>query len=259
MKTGFITFLLVGLSCAAGAAEAPRAMFGVVAEDNAAAPQSGVLVRAVRPGSPAETARLQPGDRLVSLNGQPVNSRADVRAVLSSLEPGTPMEIVYYPEGGTHLSTATVVLGERPEQTRAASPAGSPDAAVGGDRKLRPLVVTPAIRKAMRSHRKAVVAQLAALPGGFVPTEVSDYLQAIRHLARDANPQGRGWMLGEAGEVTLQFKDAEGVLVLHGASNKLTLTVYDAAGRTTAVLPLDTAEERAAVPQEIIGRLRRLR
>lgn len=256
MKTVLIGIILAGLAVAA---EVPRAMFGVVAEDNAAAPQSGVLVRAVRPGSPAENARLQPGDRLVLLNGQPVNSRDDVRAVLSSLAPGAPMEIAYYPVDATHLSTATVVLGERPKQTRAVSTVGSPDAAVGGDRKLRPLVVTPAIRKAMREKRKAVVAQLAALPGGFVPAEVSDYLQAIRHLARDANPQGRGWMLGEAGEVTLQFKDAEGVLVLHGASNKLTLTVYDAEGRMTAVLPLDTVEERAAVPQEIIERLRRLR
>ena len=90
MKTVLIGIILAGLAVAA---EAPRAMFGVVAEDNAAAPQSGVLVRAVRPGSPAENARLQPGDRLVSLNGQPVNSRDDVRAVLSLLAPGAPMEI----------------------------------------------------------------------------------------------------------------------------------------------------------------------
>ncbi|MBR5330427.1 MAG: hypothetical protein IKV13_02960, partial [Akkermansia sp.] len=81
--------------------------------------------------------------------------------------------------------------------------ASSPDAAVGGDRVLRPLVVDASIRQAMREHRRAVVAQLAALPGGFVPMEVSDHLQAIRHLARDANPRGRGWMLGEAGEVSL--------------------------------------------------------
>ena len=111
MKTVLIGIILAGLAVAA---EAPRAMFGVVAEDNAAAPQSGVLVRAVRPGSPAENARLQPGDRLVSLNRQPVNSRDDVRAVLSSLAPGAPMEIAYYPVDATHLSTATVVLGERP-------------------------------------------------------------------------------------------------------------------------------------------------
>jgi hypothetical protein len=119
--------------------------------------------------------------------------------------------------------------------------------------------VSPEIRKAMREHRLAVVAQLAALPNGFVPMEVSDHLQAIRHLARDANPRGKGWMPGEAGEVTLQFRDAEGLLVLQGASNMLTLTVFDKDAVVRHTLPLNTPEERAAVPQEIIGRLQRLR
>ena len=67
------------------------------------------------------------------------------------------------------------------------------------------------------------------------------------------------WMLGEAGEVTLQFKTEDGVMVLHGASNKITLTVYDAAGELKYTLPLDTVEERAAVPQEVRERLQRLR
>lgn len=258
MKTRLCALILAGLVSATWAAESPRAMFGVVAEENPTPRQGGVLVRAVRPGSPAETAGLQPGDRIGQMNGSPVNSREDVRAVLCSLQPGVSMEITYYSAGNPQPATATVVLGERPQQSRAAMP-DSPGAAVGGDRRLRPLVVSPDIRSAMRGHRKAVVAQLAALPGGLVPAEVSDHLQAIRHLARDANPQGRGWMLGEAGEVTLQFKDREGVLVLHGASNKLTLSVYNSAGKQTQVLPLNTPEERAAVPAEIIERLRRLR
>lgn len=258
MKTRLCALILAGLVSATWAAERPRAMFGVVAEENPTPRQGGVIVRAVRPGSPAETAGLQPGDRIGQMNGIPVNSREDVRAVLCSLQPGASMEITYYSAENPQPGRATVVLGERPQQRTEPAP-DSPGAAVGGDRRLRPLVVTPAIRQAMRERRKAVVAQLAALPEGFVPAEVSDHLQAIRHLARDANPQGRGWMLGEAGEVTLQFKDRDGVLVLHGASNKLTLSVYNAAGQLTGVLPLNTAEERAAVPAEITGRLRRLR
>jgi hypothetical protein len=48
--------------------------------------------------------------------------------------------------------------------------------------------------------------------------------------------------------------------VLHGASNKLNLTVYDAElKREYDELPLNTAEERAALPQEVRARLQRLR
>lgn len=242
----------------AAAAEAPRAMFGVVAEENPILRQGGVIVRAVRPGSPAEKAGLQPGDRIGLLNGSLVNSREEVRAVLRGLQPGATMEVTYFSAGNPQPGRASVVLGERPQGRASATP-DSPGAAVGGDRRLRPLVVEPAIRRAMRERRRAVVAQLAAMPGGFVPAEVSEHLQAIRHLARDANPQGRGWMLGEAGEVTLQFRDGEGVLVLHGASNKLTLSVYNAAGQQTHVLPLNTPEECAAVPGGVMKRLRRLR
>lgn len=256
MKNALLTMMLAALPVL-GAEEKPRALFGVVTED-VPMEQGGVLVRAVRPGSPAEAGKLQPGDRIEQLNGQRVNSREDVRAILSALQPGATMEIIYYPAGSPQVCRASVVLGERPRQV-AVSVADSPGAAVGGDRKIRPLVVSPAIRSAMREHRKAVVAQLAVLPDAFVPAEVSDSLQAIRHLARDANPQGRGWMLGEAGEVTLQFRDGQGVLVLHGANNKLTLSVYDAAGRQICVLPLNTPEERAAVPAAVIGRLKKLR
>ena len=125
---------------------------------------------------------------------------------------------------------------------------------------VRPLVINPEIHAAMRGHRRAVVVQqLSEMAGDFSPGQVTEHLQAIRNLARDANPRGRGWMLGKAGEVTLQFRDAEGTLVLYGADNVLTLTVYDAAGGLLYTCPLNTPEERAAVPQSVMERLKRLR
>ena len=257
MKTFLCSFLLAGVISAAVAAEKPRAMFGVVTVDNPAPTQGGVIVQAVRPGSPAETLNLKPGDRIESLNGQKVDSREEMRALLRSLAPGMPLEVRYYSSGRSEPGCATVVLAERPARVNTAP--DNPGAAVGGDRMLRPLVVTPEIRAAMRGHRRAVVQQLAVVTTEFSPRLVTEHLQAIRHLARDANPRGRGWMLGEAGEVTLQFRDAGGVLVLHGANKLLTLTVYDADGVQICSLPLNTPEQRAAVPQPVRERLRHLR
>lgn len=258
MKKLFSGMLLACLLPLAAAAEKPRALFGVVAEDAPAYPQGGVLVRAVLPGSPAERIPLSPGDRIYSINGAKINSRAEMKAVLQKLLPGVNVAVVFEKKGSGQVSESAVVMAERPVRLLADSP-GSPDAAVGGDRHLRPLVVSPAIRRAMRERRRAVAAQLAALQTDFVPEQVSEHLQAIRNLARDANPRGRGWMVGQAGEVTLQFKGSGGVLVLHGASNLLTLTVYDAEGNQTHSLPLNTPEQRAAVPQAVMERLQRLR
>lgn len=254
MKKRFISALLAALLPMAAAAEKPRAMFGVVA-DAAALQQGGVLVLAVRPESPAHQAGVVPGDVLLSLNGAAVNSREDVSAALRPLTPGQAVEVELLRQGKS--CRFRVVLAECPVRPRR-GPA-SAGAAVGGDRMLRPLVVNPSIRKAMAEQRRETLRQLAALPAGFEPSAVTERLQAIRHLARDANPRGRGWMLGEAGEVSLQFRDAAGVLVLHGANSQLTLSVYDGSGALVQKLPLNTPEERAAVPEPVIERLRRLR
>lgn len=254
MKTKILSAVLATMLPLAAAAEKPRAMFGVVA-DEVPLQQGGVLVRAVRPDSPALKAGIQPGDVLLSLGGKSVSRRADVHAVLLTLMPGQEVEVELLRQG-EHCRFC-VVLAERPQRGRAGH--ASAGEAVGGDRVLRPLVVEPAIRKAMAEHRREVVRQLAALPEGLEPEAVTDHLQAICHLARDANPQGRGWMLGEAGEVSLQFRDAAGVLVLHGANNRLALLVYDEAGVLIQKLPLNTAEERASVSQPVMERLQQLR
>ena len=115
------------------AAEKPRAMFGVVTDDVAVLPQ-GVMVRAVRPESPAFQQGLIAGDVILALNGVPVSTKADVRAVLAGMEPGQKLEVELL--RGAERFCLPVTLAERPVVRKRV--AASADAAVGGGSRVAP-------------------------------------------------------------------------------------------------------------------------
>lgn len=243
------------------AQERPGVLFGVVPEELSpamcehASVEQGVAVRAVRPGSPAHAAGLHTGDILLSAAGKPVRCKSDLRAILLAAKPGDVLPVEFVRKG--ERLRREVVLRVRPQARFSGS--SRPDEAVGGDRMLRPLVISPEIRRRMEEHRRKLCDLLASLPGDMQPLAVTEELQAIRNLARDANPSGRGWMLGEAGEATVQFRDAEGIIVLHGANKKLTLYVYDKEGKVGFQGGLDTPEQRNALPEALLKRLQSLR
>jgi membrane-associated protease RseP (regulator of RpoE activity) len=81
-----------------------------------AAPQPdagpGVLIEDVVPNSAAWFAGLEAQDRLLSIDGQAVKTRADVVGAVASKEPGTLVELKYQRAGEEH--SARVRLGPRP-------------------------------------------------------------------------------------------------------------------------------------------------
>ena len=62
-----------------------RAYLGI---DGSSAPDDGVVVEEIRPGSPAETAGVREGDVLEQVAGTYVRSMDDVAAVLAAHAPG---------------------------------------------------------------------------------------------------------------------------------------------------------------------------
>lgn len=239
---------------------AERAAFGVVALD--VEPQihrhlplrEGAVVDGVWPGSPADKAGIRSGAVITAWNGTLVRGRNHLAQLLAAQKPGDTVRVGLFVEGVPR--TVSVRLIKRPARTLNAT---APEQAIAADRVLRPVEVSPAIRKAMLAHRETICAQLASLPEPFDRELVTDELQAIRNLARDANAADRSWMGGKAGESALQFRDSEGSLQLRGADNSVTLEVYDRSGRRRFVGKLDTPAQRRALPEEVLRRLRRLK
>lgn len=246
--------------CGMAAETENRAAFGVVAGELTPAlrvytgVEQGVMVRSVWPGSPAEQVGVKRGDVIVKLNGQAMPNRDAMAAFLRKREPG---EIVTATLSfGGHLREADVKLLPRPSHASGAP--STAEAAVGGDRLHRPMIVSEEIRRQFRVRRKNICAHFSALPNAFDKEKVTDELQAIRDLARDSNPGGAGWMVGRAGVAAVQFRDAAGTLLLRGSDNKLTLDVYDISGQLVQRIGLNSPEEWRNIPQEVLLRLQKL-
>jgi serine protease Do len=77
--------------------------------------QGGVAVGQVVGGTPADSAGIQPGDVIQSINGKPVNSSTDFTSVISGMKPGTPVTLRVWSQGVKKNVQAT--LAEQPVET----------------------------------------------------------------------------------------------------------------------------------------------
>ncbi|HEV2737615.1 MAG TPA: trypsin-like peptidase domain-containing protein [Candidatus Elarobacter sp.] len=77
--------------------------------------QGGVAVATVVSGTPADSAGVQPGDVIQSINGKAVNSQTDFTSVISAMKPGTQVTLRVWSQGIKKNLQAT--LAEQPVET----------------------------------------------------------------------------------------------------------------------------------------------
>ena len=98
-------FLGVSTSNVADVVPAVRQRFGIKAT-------KGAFVQQVVPGSGADSAGLQAGDVITSLDGKSVSQAAEVGAIVTQHKPGDKVEMKYERNGDSHA--ASVTLGSKP-------------------------------------------------------------------------------------------------------------------------------------------------
>lgn len=93
----------------------PQPFLGVRFDENSLQldQEPGMPVAAVVPGSTAQTLGLVDGDRLLSINGKPVEKTEDLKAVLGGSKIGDPIIVEYIHAG--QKSTTQGALAERPK------------------------------------------------------------------------------------------------------------------------------------------------
>ena len=70
----------------------------------------GALVSSVRPGSPAESAKIKPGDIVLSFDGKRIGKMKELPRIVAETEVGSKVTVEVWREGS--LKKLTVVLGE---------------------------------------------------------------------------------------------------------------------------------------------------
>jgi len=75
----------------------------------------GATIVGVVPGGPAESAGLQPGDVITSIDGTPVSEPGDISAIVLAHKPGQVVTVVYTDPSGVS-QTASVTLAAGPPQ-----------------------------------------------------------------------------------------------------------------------------------------------
>lgn len=218
-------------------------------------PARGMLtVLAVVENSPAERAGLQSGDCIVGLGDYAVRSAAELRAAIAHYGPGSEVEVRWLRQGVP--CARQIMLTRRPTdldkqfavfKVNALSPQKEQTIKLSQDADSR-----------IRRYKERIWAQLQLLPRGemHVQSVIND-LQAMRDIAATCHVQQPGWMAGRACEATLEFRDAQGKIILRGVDNILTLTVVDMDGHISFHAPLNSPEVQQAIPASIRSRLLR--
>ncbi len=213
-----------------------------------------IVITAVAPQSPAYVAGLREGDAVIAINGTRVSNRDHMRSLVTSLKPG-------------NYVTLTVERGARTLQIRmqlsaqSSSKSGANSSAaqkLGENRLLQPISVSSGIRRQIAAQALIVRLQLDKLPEGTDAQAILGAMQKIKDLARQTNKSKKGWMSGQQGAATLQFKDDEGMLILQGVGNELTLEVYNLDGKRIYTSLINSAAQRKTLPASIIIRLKAL-
>lgn len=134
----------------------------------------GSLISDVSPGSPAEQAGLKQGDVILRLNGSEISNSNSLRNQVSSLAPGSKVDLTILRDGSERGLSAKLAELKSAQQTEGSSPGPAEGARLGLN--LRPLSREEARDRGIENGRGLVVAGVdpdgPADEAGFRPGDV---------------------------------------------------------------------------------------
>jgi hypothetical protein len=235
-----ILCLLLSCLSVVQAAGGRGTVFGVVPEREHAG--QGVVVNRVAEQTPAQLAGLQSGDVIVSVQGIPTPTAAELKAALAEFAPGDVVRVQYL-RGGRRLTTLVELQGRKSAEESVAAPAPE---------------LSPEVQLQFAQARSRLKIQLSRLPYRMNSAQVQADLRELLMLAR-AVPSGHSqWLQGQSVEMSLVLPHKAGDVELRSENGRLSLAVQPKSGEEPVVYPINTQAERAALPAYLLQRLQEL-
>ena len=235
-----ILCLLLSCLSVVQAAGGRGTVFGVVPEREHAG--QGVAVNRVAEQTPAQLAGLQSGDVIVSVQGIPTPTAAELKAALAEFAPGDVVRVQYL-RGTRRLMTLVELQGRKPAEESVAAPAPE---------------LSPEVQLQFAQARSRLKIQLSRLPYRMNSAQVQADLRELLMLAR-AVPSGHSqWLQGQSVELSLVLPHKDGDVELRSENGSLSLAVHPQTGAEPVVYAINTPAERAALPAYLLQRLQEL-
>jgi len=214
---------------------------------------TGLLVQAVDPGSPAAKAGFTVDDIITKVDGNPVASQRELANIIHARKSGDQLELEYIHEG-TPGKRGVQLGAHRPD------PQAQDDAAVaelqmnpdaGNPNANPPPMAQKLMRDALEKVRKNAGQQmnLQIVPGGAGGIQILPGGGAAGGLRIQGNVNLNS---------SIRMTDGEGSIEMNNADGGSEIRVLDKAGKEVWSGPWESAQDKAAAPPDIRQRIERL-
>lgn len=215
----------------------------------------GVLVRSLMPDGPADTAGINAQDLIITIDGKPALSPAEISDIIRGHQPGDKVKIGLIQHGkGTELD---VTLGTRPDQL----------ARGDGMRRHRmqnmPDDMAERIRDMLEGNRMELRFDGEVFPFGEGQADIRRMMQEMQQRLQQFEQQP-GLVPDEDAEhqlqnsATIRVMDQDGSLEIHSDNGQRTLIARDQDNEILWQGPWNDEQDKAAAPEDIRKRADKL-
>lgn len=209
---------------------------------------TGLTVYHVVPGSAAAKAGLEAHDIITAVGDQNIGSQNDLRAAVIAHEPGDEVTVKLIHKGKAEEKKIT--LGERQVMPQRGM-RRMPEIQGGGNDLLKMLQgmganIPEAERKRMEEQMRKHVEQL------------QKQLQDGGGMKLDLKGLQMGKGIQMLGGTSVTIQDEKGSVTMKSVNGKKEVIVKDKAGKVTFEGPYETEQDKAAVPDDVAERIKRV-
>ena len=249
------------------APKAPTAFLGVVSGDVpdmladhlGLKPGEGIIVRSLVPEGPAAKAGITVNDVITRVAGQPIGSPAAISGQIATHQPGDiiAVELVHKGKAGK----LDVTLGTKPAAVAAMEPQPLDPRNLDG----LPKELADRIRRAIEGNLGGMDLKLGD-DEQQLPPQMEDALHDLKQRMKDAIAKnllapdaaaGNGQPQIQGG-ATIRMKDQQGSVEVKSKDGGKEVTIRDQQDNVTWSGPWDTAQDRAAAPDDVRQRVQSL-